>query len=185
MYRIEELKEDFVKAIDAFLHKDPFVNAYAIWDLHYLGHRTKFFICFEDKELRGLLLDYLGHTGVHFIWLWGDEKAVERLLDIPLADKMIFHVFPEYEFVIRKKFSITSKYPVDFMLLKKGEEHLYINHEITPLSLKDAIYFASLRKSNPTNEEIEKAETFIKEQMKRGGGFAPFPFPAPSNSCLI
>jgi GNAT superfamily N-acetyltransferase/SAM-dependent methyltransferase len=163
MCRVEELKENFVKKVDTFLHKDPFVNAYAIWDLHYLRHRTKFFLCMDGVELKGLLLDYLGHIGVHFLWLWGEEKAVEKLLDAVSADKMIFHVFPEFESIIRRKFAITAKYHVDFMLLRKGEERLYINHEIRPLSLADVVSFASLRKEAPSSEDIKEAESFLKE----------------------
>jgi predicted GNAT family acetyltransferase len=93
----------------------------------------------------------------------GGEEAVVKLLDIVSADKIIFHVFPEFEPMIRRKFTIKVKYYVDFMLLKKGEEHLYINHEVRPLSLADAISFASLRKEAPTNEEIEEAKNFLKE----------------------
>ena len=164
MRQIKELTDDLVPLVDAYLQSDPFLNAYALWDLRHWRHRTKFFICIDCGKLTGLLLDYLGHTGVHFIWLWGEEDVIEKLLDVPLPDKIVFHVFPKLEGVIRRKFPITAKYPIDFMLLQKGQEHLYLQHEIRPLELKDVDSLASLRKEEPTEREIEEAESFLKEQ---------------------
>lgn len=161
---VKELTEDIVPMVDAFLRSDPFINAYALWDLHRLCHRTKFYVCMENDELVGLLLDYLGHTGYHFIWLWGDERSVSELLDAPLPDKMIFHVPIELESTIKSKISITAKHHVDFMLLKKGNERLKIHHKIEPLSLRDACSFASLRKEKPNEKDIKEAESFIREQ---------------------
>jgi len=164
MALVKELSEDLVPLVEAYLQSDPFLNAYAIWDLCYQRHRTKFFVCIEGGKLAGLLLDYFGHLGVDFIWLWGEEDIVEKLLDVPLPDKMVFHVFPELEKVIRRKFSITAKYPTDFMLLRKGQERLQIQHEVRSLALKDAHSLASLRKEKPSEKDIEEAESFLKDQ---------------------
>ncbi len=60
MRQVKELTDDLVPLVDAFLHKDPFINAYAIWDLYYLRHRVRFFVCVDNGELAGLLLDYSG-----------------------------------------------------------------------------------------------------------------------------
>jgi hypothetical protein len=95
--------------VDAYLHSNLFINAYAIWNLYYLRDRTKFFVYIDDGKMAGILLDYLCHAGFHFIWLWGEETVIKKLLDAPLPDKMIFHVFPESENVIRRKFPITAK----------------------------------------------------------------------------
>lgn len=165
---VKELTEDIVPLVDVYLRSDPFINAYAIYDLHHLRHRTKFFAYIDDGKIAGLRLDYLGHTGINFIGLWGEEKVVNKLLDVPLPDKMIFHIPSEYENLIRKRFSITAKHPVDFMLLQKGCEKLCLRHEIKPLSLEDAHYLASLRRENPSEKEIEEAESFIKEQSFYG-----------------
>ncbi|MCR6692496.1 MAG: GNAT family N-acetyltransferase [archaeon YNP-LCB-003-016] len=163
MLIVKELTDDLIPLVEKFLYKDPFINAYAIYDLHYLRHRAKFFICLEDYELKGLLLDFLSRTGMHAIWLWGGEEAVEKLLDVISADKIMFHVFPESEHIIKRKFAVNARYDMDFMLLKRGEERLYINHEIRQLSLTDAIHLASLRRDEPTDEDIEEAENFLKE----------------------
>lgn len=165
MDRVKELTDELVPLVDAFLHSDPFINAYAIWELHHLRHRAKFFVLIEDERLKGLLLDYLGHVGVHFIWLWGEEDAIEKLLDLPLPEKAVFCVFPELESIIKQKFSIIARYSIDFMLLKKGEERLYLRHEIAPLSLEDAYALASLRNENPSEEEIKCAESLIREKL--------------------
>jgi GNAT superfamily N-acetyltransferase len=164
MFNVKGLTDDLVPLIDAFLHRDPFVNAYAIWDLYFLPHRARFFICLEDGELKGLLLDYLGHTGVHSIWLWGIEEAVEKLLGIPSYERMIFHVPPEFEPIVRRRFTITARYPVDFMLLRRGGEHLYIKHEIRQLTPADAISLTSLRRETPTDKDVEEAKSLIEEQ---------------------
>jgi hypothetical protein len=161
---IKELTEDVVPLVDDFLRRDPFINAYALWDLHYLRHRAKFFVGIDEGEVVGLLLDYLGHTGFHFIWLWGDEKVCDKFLDVPLPEKMIFCAFPELESIIKRSFPITAKYQMDFMLLEKGNERLYLRHRIKPLSSKDAYSLACLRKEKPTKKEIEEAKSFIKEQ---------------------
>jgi hypothetical protein len=58
---------------------------------------------------------------------------------------MIFHVFPEFEPIVKRRFTITARYPVDFMLLRRGGEHLYIKHEISRLTPADAISLTSLR----------------------------------------
>jgi len=168
MFKVKELTDDLVPLVNDFLSGDPFVNAYAIWDLRHLRYRTKFFLCMDGVKLKGLLLDYFSPAGVHFIWLWGEEKVVEKLLELPLPDKMIFHVFPELEDVIRRKFSITAKYPIDFMLLRKGEERLYLKHEVRPLNLEDSYSFASLRKEKPSEADLEEAKNFIKEQRFYG-----------------
>jgi|Deesub1362A_J573_1020465.scaffolds.fasta_scaffold00214_29 GNAT superfamily N-acetyltransferase len=161
---IKELTEDLVPLVDAYLQRDPIFNAYAIWDLHYQRHRTKFFICIEDGKLAGLLLDYFSHTDVDFIWLWGEKEVIKKLLDVPLPDKMVFHVVPELEDVIRQKFSITAKYSIDFMLLRKGQEHIRLQHQIKSLELEDAYSLASLRKEKPGEKEIKEAESFLKDQ---------------------
>jgi len=106
MNGIVELSDNIVPLVDKFLKSDPLINAYAIWDLHHLRYKTKFFVYLDDRNLVGLLLDYLGDNGLHFIWLWGMEGAVEKLLRIPLHDKMFFCAFPEHENVIRRKFPI-------------------------------------------------------------------------------
>jgi len=164
MYIVKELTDDLVPLVDEFLHEEPFLNAYAIWDLHYQRNRTKFFACIEGGKLTGLLLDYFGHTGVHFIWLWGEERAVKGLLRILLPDKVVFYISPEFEGLVRERFAITAKYPVDFMLLEKGSEHIIQRHEIKPLNLNHAYPLAGLRKESPTNEEVEQAKSFIREQ---------------------
>jgi GNAT superfamily N-acetyltransferase len=161
---VKELTEDLVPLVDAFLRQNPFINAYALWDLHYLRHRAKFFVSVDNGEVVGLLLDYLGHTDFHFIWLWGDEKVCDKLLDVPLPEKMIFCIFPELEKIIARSFPITAKYQMDFMLLEKGNERSYLRHRIKPLSSKDSYSLACLRKEKPTEKEIEKVESFIKEQ---------------------
>jgi len=166
---VKELTKDLVSLVDMFLHSDPFTNAYAIWDLYHLQHRAKFFVCIDGGKIVGLLLDYFSYAGFHFIWLWGEEKVIERLLlEVPLPSKMVFHVFPELEGVIRENFPITAKYLTEFMILEKGNERLYIKHEIRPLSLKDANVFARLRKEYPTEEDIERAKSFIREQSFYG-----------------
>jgi len=167
-YDVKELTDDLMASVEAFLRNDPLINAYAIWDLRFMRHRSKFFVCTLDGKLEGLLLDYFGHTDAHFIWLWGEENAVKRLLDIPLADKIIFHVFPEFEKIISRKFTITAKYPVDFMLLRKGEERLCQKHEIKPLTLQDAVSFAKLRKEFPSDEEVENAKSFLSDHYFYG-----------------
>lgn len=146
---IKELSESLVPLVEDYLQGDPFLNAYAIWDLRYQRHRTKFFVHIEDGKLTGLLLEYFGHTGIHFIWLWGEEDVIEDLLGVPLPDKMVFHVFPELKGVIRREFSITAKYSIDFMLLQRGQEHLQLKNKIKLLELKDAYSLASLRKEEP------------------------------------
>jgi RimJ/RimL family protein N-acetyltransferase len=161
---VKELTEDLMPLVDAFLRQNPFINAYALWDLHYLRHRAKFFVGMDCGKIVGLLLDYLGHTGFHFIWLWGDEKVCDKLLDVPLPEKMIFCVFPELERIIERNFPITVKYQMDFMLLEKGNERLYLRHRIKPLSLEDAYSLACLRKEKPSKKEVEETEIFIKEQ---------------------
>jgi GNAT superfamily N-acetyltransferase len=118
----------------------------------------------DDGKIVGLLLDYLGHTGFHFIWLWGYEKVCDKLLDAPLPEKMIFCVSPELESIIESRFAITAKYSVDFMLLEKGNERLYLRHRIKGLGLEDAYSLACLRKEKPSKKEVEEAESFIKEQ---------------------
>jgi GNAT superfamily N-acetyltransferase len=163
MLNMRELTNDLVPLVESFLRKNPFVNAYAIYDLYDLRHRAKFFVSLENNELKGLLLDFLSRIGVHSIWLWGEKEAIVKLLDTVSADKIIFHVFPEFEPIIRRKFAITAKYHVDFMLLRKGEEHLYINHEIKPLSLADVVSFANLRKEAPSDEDVKEAENFLRE----------------------
>lgn len=168
MANIVELTDDLVPVVDAFLHMDPFINSYAIWDLRFMRHRTRFVVCTCNGELEGLLLDYFGHIDVHFVWLWGKENAVERLLDVPSADKVIFHVFPELESIISRKFAITARYSVDFMLLKRGEEHLYRKHEIRSLSLNDAFSFASLRKEPPSADDVEKAKSSLEDHSFYG-----------------
>jgi RimJ/RimL family protein N-acetyltransferase len=161
--KLKELTNDLIPLVESFLREDPFVNAYAIYDLYNLRHRAKFFVYLEDDKLKGLLLDFLSRRDVHSIWLFGEKEAIVKLLGIISAEKIIFHVFPEFESIIRRKFAITAKYHVDFMLLKKGEERLYINHEIRPLSLADVVSFASLRKEAPSSEDIKEAESFLKE----------------------
>ncbi len=165
---ISELTDDLVPIVDAFLHSDPFINAYAIWDLHYLRHKTKFFVYLDNGTLAGLLMDYLSDAGIHFIWLWGEVDAVKKLLNIPLPDKMIFFIFPEYENIVRQKFPITAKYQVIFMLLQRGQENLQIRHEVRRLDLKDAYSLVSLRKEKPSEEEIKGAERKLKEQACYG-----------------
>jgi GNAT superfamily N-acetyltransferase len=161
---VKELTKDLILVVDSYLLKNPFLNAYAIWDLRYQPQRAKFFAYINNGKLARLLLDYFGHTGVDFIWLWGEKEVIKKLLDVPLPDKMVFHVVPELEDVVRQKFSITAKYPIDFMLLKKGREHLHLQHQIKSLELKDAYSLASLRKEQPGEKEIKEAESFLKDQ---------------------
>jgi len=172
---VKELTDDLVPLVDGFLRNDPFVNAYALWDLHRLRNRTKFFLCMDERELKGLLLSYFspgdvirGTSPHHVIWLWGEENAVKELLDIPLPDKIVFWVFPEFVGIIKRKFSISSQYQLDFMLLRKGEECLYIRHEIRRLKPSDAYSLASLRKEKPSEREIEIAKIILESQIFYG-----------------
>ncbi|MGQ9507610.1 MAG: hypothetical protein ACUVTB_07145 [Candidatus Bathycorpusculaceae bacterium] len=168
MNGVVELSDDIVPLVDAFLHSDPFINAYAIWDLHYLRHRTKFFIYLDDGNLAGLLLDYLSDNGFHFIWLWGGEDDVEKLLNIPLPNNVFFCIFPEHENIIKRKFRITAKYLMDFMLLSKGEERLQLRHEVRKLNLNHAFSLASLIKEETCEEEVKRAESLLKERSFYG-----------------
>ncbi len=122
MCQVRELTDDLVPIVDAYLRSALFINAFAIWDLHHLRHRAKFLVCIDNGRLRGLLLDYPSYApaSVHFVWLWGEKEAISKLLDTPLPGKVVFHVPPEAEDIVRRKFSITAKCLVDFMLLRKG-----------------------------------------------------------------
>lgn len=103
--------------VDAFLRSDPFTNVYAFWDLHYLRRRARFYVCMEDDRLAGLLLDYLGRTGYHSIWVWGGKEAAGKLLDdTPLPDRMVFHLPLELEEIIESRFTVTARHLVDFMV---------------------------------------------------------------------
>lgn len=169
---VQELTDDLIPILDAFLRKDPLLNAYAIWDLHYMLHRSRFFIVQADQQIQGVLLDFHGHEGFHSIWLRGTSEAIESLLSVPVYDKMLFpFTFPEYEEIIKQKFLISAKYMVDFMLLEKGGEHLHIRHSARLLNEDDAFAFSSLRKKpyeKFSQEEVEQALEIIKEQPVYG-----------------
>lgn len=86
-----------------------------------MRHRTRFFITKADEEIRGVLLDFYGHLGVHSIWLRGKNEAIKKLLGVLTYDKMMFpSTFPEHEELVKQRFLITAQYSVDFMLLKGG-----------------------------------------------------------------
>lgn len=169
---VQELTDDLVPLLDAFLHKDVLLNAYAIWDLHYMRHRSRFFLVQVDGEIQGVLLDFYGHTGFHSIWLRGTNKAVEKLLNVPMYNKMLFpFMLPENEEVIKRKFPISAQSTTDFMLLKRGSERLRINHSARLLSQSDASAFACLRKKThetPSTKEMKHALEIIKEQPVYG-----------------
>lgn len=167
-YYVRELLDNLIPLVDAFLRRDLFVNAYAIWDLYKLRHRTKFFVCLESGKVVGLLLDYSDYRGNHYIWLWGDENVVTKLLEVPLPDRMVFCIPPELEGVIKRKFSITSKYPMDFMILRKGDERLYIQHEVKQLSMEDACALACLRRGYSSEKDVEIYRNVIREALCYG-----------------
>jgi len=170
--RVQALTDELIPLLDAFLRRDILVNAYAIWDLYNMRHRTKFFIVKANEEIHGVLLDFHGHTGFHSIWLRGTNEAIERLLGILTHDKMVFpFTLPENEEVIKRKFSITARYTTDFMLLKRRDERLYIHHSVRLLSQSDAYIFATLRKEPheiPSTDEVKRALEIIKEQPVYG-----------------
>jgi len=164
--KVQELTDELVPLLDSFLRKDILLNAYAIYDLHFMRHKSKFFIVQTGEQIQGVLLDFHGHSGFHTIWLRGTNKAVEKLLNVLTHDKMLFiSALRENEDVIKRKFPISVQHKVDFMLLKKGNERLHINHSTRLLSQSDAIALANLRKNpceSPSLEEVERALEIIK-----------------------
>jgi RimJ/RimL family protein N-acetyltransferase len=165
--KVQGLTGEFEPLLDSFLREDVLLNAYPIFDLHHMRQRSKFFIVYANKQIQGVLLDFHGHAGFHSIWLRGTNKAIEKLLDVLKYDKMLFMLaLPENEKAIERKFPTSNQHTMDFMLLRRGGESLYVNHSARQLSQSDSFALASLRKKtheSPLKEEVERASEIIKD----------------------
>ncbi len=116
-----ELTDDLIPLINAFLRKDPLLNAYAIWDLYYMRHRSKFFIVQADQQIQRGSAGFSWARWLSLDMAPGTSGAIKSLLSVLGYDKMVFpFTLPEYEEIIKQKFLISAEYMVDFMMLERG-----------------------------------------------------------------
>ena len=78
---VQALTDDLIPLLDAFLRRDVFLNAYAIWDLYHMRHRTRFFICRDREQIKGVLLGFLGRLSAFTLFGSGERtKSLESFL---------------------------------------------------------------------------------------------------------
>jgi RimJ/RimL family protein N-acetyltransferase len=167
--KVGKLSEEFTGKLGSYLRIDPIYNFYPLYDLYdAVSHRkTLWHIGFKNGHLAGFLLIYHGETPPS-IMLDGDRDVVTHLLDIVKIEEATFHLSPTLSDIVKNKFPIKSEYMTEIMSLRKGEEALYITHDVKLLNEDHAVDLLRLvREWRPapndiTEEEVEKTMDELK-----------------------
>ena len=84
------LKNQKLKELEKFCLNDPGRHAFTLWDLRVERKNTDFFIYWRNR-IEGYMLIYYG-ASVPSVILYGDEEAIEKLLDHIELEKAILHL---------------------------------------------------------------------------------------------
>ncbi len=168
MLKVKSLSDELIDALDKNLRSDPLTNVFYILDLHNPRERerSEFYVALRDDEIEGKLLVYHG-LRIASVWMRGSEEAALRLLEaVEFPNRAVFHVDRELSDLIRRRVSITAEYPTEVMALERGEQRIFVKHDVEKLREEHAIdYLRLFREYHPSAGAIRKEEI---QRFKRG-----------------
>jgi len=144
-----------------FLKQDIIRHIFAYYDLQHEPEYTTAYAMFENGNVRGYILTYT-RTDVPSVVLEADAEAAEQLIRHSPENSFIMHTPPSLLDTVKHKFPNAKPYVEDWMLVKKGQVHLYKSKNVRLLHTQDdASQLASLlstRRDRPQGTEEKYAE---------------------------
>lgn len=169
---MRRLDEELVERLGSYLRKDSIANFYPLYDLYddVARGKTSWYVGLKDEHVVGFLLIYYGGRVVPAsIIVGGDLDVASSLLDFVNEDKAIFHVDPKLSDLVKSRFHIGSEYLTEIMRLKRGEERLYIGHDVELLNESHVMELLRLRREwrpslgSITDEEMKWARNELEK----------------------
>lgn len=159
--KVSKFDGSLFQKLDDYLWHDPVLHAYLIHDLWKEKENSEFFLALSDSEIKGVILIY---NGVYpSIWLFGEEEAADELLDEIDVDRAIFIVPEHLESSVQDRYPEVESYPLDVMVLEKGEEILFLENSVRKLDLEDLEEIVELQaKGRPKGPSEYEKEVKIK-----------------------
>ncbi len=168
MLEVKLLTDDLIDAFDEDLRRDTLTNVFYILDLYdpQERERSEFYVALRDDKIEGKLLVYRG-LRIASVWIRGSEEAASRMLEaVEIPSRAVFHVDRELSSLIRREVSITAEYPTEVMVLKRGEQRVFVKHDVEELREEHAVdYLRLFREFQPSVGAIKEEEI---QRFKRG-----------------
>lgn len=173
--RVRGFSDEFIRILDSYLKRDPVTNFYPLYDLYDEESRrkTEWYVGLKGDRITGFLLIYRGLTFPSII-TDGDLDTVSSLLDMVDESKAVFHVDPELSDIVKNKFPIGSEYATEIMSVRKGEERLYIGHDVKSLNEDHAMEMLKLMHEwrptlgDITDEEVMRTRNELRSECFYG-----------------
>ncbi len=140
MIEIVNLSNENKYKAEEFLMKEPYKNAYMIYDLNNDNSEIK--IVYENDIIKGILVIYNGNNKI--IWFYGNRDSFKAVINNINYDKFIMIIDENNLDIIKSKYKIK-----------------YYNEYIMRLKIKDFIFNNDNNSRKLNNDDIIKYKEFI------------------------
>ncbi len=141
MMDIINLADDNRYIIEEFLMKEPYKNAYMIYDLN--DNNSEIKIVYENNIIRGVLT--LHHSNNEIIWFYGDRNSCKYAINTVNYDNFIMFVDEKNLDIVQSKFKIT-----------------YYKEYVMRLKIRDFNFIDALNVKKLDENNINQYNNFIK-----------------------
>ncbi len=171
---VAEVDDSLISSLETYL-KNDIANLYLLYDLYNeRNRRAKFYVAMKGSDILGVVLIYDGYP-YRSAWILGARKAAVKLLELARLDKGIIWATEDVQDLVEDRFAVSNKYRMDVMTLDTSKANPMIKHDVQRLSGKDAypwaqsiLFSQSGKAEDPTEEDIRRAEEFLKENIAFG-----------------
>jgi ribosomal protein S18 acetylase RimI-like enzyme len=124
MLKIEKISENNKQPFLASLKSDIVRHVFAVYDIQNEPSRTTTYAAFENRDLKGYILIYLG-ADVPSVVLECESSVAEELTEYAPKNNFIVHTSLDLVTAVQHRFPSEKHYIEDWMLVRRSEARFY------------------------------------------------------------
>ena len=136
MIVVEKVVENSKQRVIDSLRLDVIRHVFAFYDIQYEPEHTTMYAAFENGNLKGYFLIYMG-LDFPSVVLECEKGIAEKLIGYAPENHFIIHVPPNLLPIIEDKFPNAKHYVEDWMLVKKGQANFFKSEHVHRLCSED------------------------------------------------